>query len=106
MYNRDPVPEGFQPIRTAPTDGRRIMLGWHNIAGGWLQHSAEWRGDRHSYPGIGRPDRVTYWRPMTQADYDRISTRQMAFADATEALMLSNRPTEEILAELTSALKD
>ena len=61
-YTPDPVPEGFKKINTAPTDGTSIIVGWHDIAGGWHQCSVDWKGDRHEYPGIGRPDRITWWK--------------------------------------------
>lgn len=67
IYERDQQPSGWQPIETAPKDGKRLILGWDDSASlpmhcemGVFKGAKRWC-NTYGHPFSGEP---THWMPL------------------------------------------
>lgn len=63
------VPEGWQPIETAPKDGTSFLCcsgSWETVAC-WNKHRDEWCCSAPGYPPYPRDEQPECWRPLPAA---------------------------------------
>jgi hypothetical protein len=64
------VPDGWQPIETAPKDGRTLLLGYLNTLGRWRTVRGEWMSDEYIAGNWEDPDNGTegWFETCVEAD--------------------------------------
>jgi hypothetical protein len=62
--------DGWQPIETAPKDGRTVLLGYHNSHGKWRTMRGQWMSQEYIDENFEEPDMATpgWYETSVEAD--------------------------------------